>query len=92
MPLTVEDVLLRPKRLQSEALGNETVVGRREENPTLPFHFTFGFVSFRLLALFKLFLLRKRCAPTFRFWLCWVFTAVRGLSLAVVSEGYSLVP
>ena len=27
----------------------------------------------------------------FFFWLCWVFVAVKGLSLVVVSRGYSLV-
>ena len=86
LQLTVEDVLLTPKRLKSEALGSATVVGRREE--TLPL----VLCLLRLLAWFKLFLLKKRYASTFQLWLCWVFTAVRKLPLAVVSRGYSLVP
>ena len=83
MELSVGDVRLTPKRLNSEALRNETVVGRREENLPLVLYFL------RLLELFKLFLLKKRYASTFRLWLCWVFTAMRGLSLVVESEGYS---
>ena len=83
MQLSGGDVLLTPKRLKSEALGNDTAVGRREENLPLVLYFL------RLLELFKLFLLKKRYASTFRLWLCWVFTAVRRLSLVVESEGYS---
>ena len=33
----------------------------------------------------------RNCVFFFNFWLCWIFVAVHGLSLVVLSEGYSRV-
>ena len=62
-----------------EGHGEAAVSGEESGIPTgsqapLPYNFFFFFNKFYLFIYF---------------WLCWVFVAVRGLSLVVVSGGYS---